>query len=407
VADRGAGVHSPFTFDTTRPDGDQNTAGIDITAPPGFTATLKGVPYCPESTISQLERGAYSGISEQASPHCPQASQVGVVDAGAGAGTHQVYVKGRAFLAGPYKGAPLSIVTVIPAVSGPYDLGNIAVRTAVDVDEETAQVKATSDPLPQLVQGIPLRARHIRVSLDRQGFALNPTNCSPFAVDSVIFGDEGAAAHRSSVFQTANCRILKYAPAMALHLSGGLNRRGHPAIKAVLKTKPGEANSRRVSVTLPAGELLDNSHIDTVCTRVDFAADRCPAGSKIGSVTATTPLLDEPLSGGVYLRSSSDVLPNMVLDLRGQVHVVLVARIDTVKGGASGALRTTFHTLPDAPVSTVTLNLAGGKKGLLLNSESLCGRKKRARVAMAGQNGDAHVTRPKLEASCGKRRPGK
>lgn len=397
VADRGAGVHSPFTFDTARPDGDQNVSGIDIDTPPGFTASLRGVPYCPESTIAQLGAIGYSGRSELASPACPSASRVGSVDAGAGAGTHQVYVDGTVYLAGPYKGAPLSLVTVVPAVSGPYDLGNIVVRTAVHVDEETARVSAVTDPLPQLIEGIPLRARHIRLSLDRPGFTLNPTNCDPFAVDSVLIGDEGAIAGRSSHFQAANCSTLSYGPKLKISLSGGVDRRGHPAIKAVLTTKPGEANTRGISVTLPKGELLDNSHIDTICTRVNFAADTCPAGSRIGTATATTPLLDQPVSGGVYLRASSHRLPDMVLDLRGQVDIVLSARVDSAKG----RLRTTFSSTPDVPVSKVTLTLAGGEKGLLLNSEGLCGRSKKALTEMIGQNGVERESKVKLQTSCG------
>jgi hypothetical protein len=398
VADRGAAVHSPFTFDTTRPDGDQNATGIDISTPPGFTASLKGIPYCPEATISQLQSPSYSGRAEQSSPSCPLASQVGIVDAGAGAGTHQVYVQGRVFLAGPYKGAPLSLVTVVPAVSGPYDLGNIVVRTAVEVNEETAQVRAVTDPLPQLIEGIPLRARHIRLTLDRPNFTLNPTNCDPFSVDSRLFGDEGAGVDRSSFFQVANCSVLDYRPALSMKLSGGLQRRGHPAIRAVLTTKPGEANSRSVTVTLPKGELLDNSHIDTICTRVNFAANSCPAGSQIGTVTAITPLLDEPLSGAVYLRASSHRLPDMVLDLRGQVNIVLDARIDSVKG----RLRTTFSSVPDTPVSRVSLSLTGGKKGLLLNSEGLCGKKKWAEVSMDAQNGSDHESKAMLQTACAK-----
>ena len=142
-------------------------------------------------------------------------------------------------------------------------------------------------------------------------------------------------------------------------------------------------------MTLPKGELLDNSHIDTICTRVNFAAGHCPAGSRIGSATATTPLLDQPVSGGVYLRASSHRLPDMVLDLRGQVDVVLSARVDSVKG----RLRTTFSSTPDVPVSKVILTLAGGKKGLLLNSEGLCGRSKKATATMVGQNGIEHDRR--------------
>ena len=285
---------------------------------------------------------------------------------------------------------------MVPAVSGPYDLGNIVVRTAINVDEETAQVHASTDPIPQIIEGVPLRTRHIRVSLNRPNFTLNPTNCDPFAVNATLFGSEGAAVAKSTLFQTANCSTLKYGPKLKLKLSGGVDRRGHPDIHAVLKAKPGEANSRKVSVTLPKGELLDNSHIDTICTRVNFAADTCPSGSKIGSVTATTPLLDQPLSGSVYLRASNHRLPDMVLDLRGQVHIVLDARIDSVKG----RLRTTFTTVPDTPVSSVSLRLTGGKKGLLENSEGLCGHSKKASAKLTAQNGLEMDTGVKLETTC-------
>ena len=253
VSDRGAGVHSPFTFDTTRPDGDQDAAGIDISTPPGFTASLKGVPYCPETAIAQLASASYSGMAEQGSPLCPLASQVGVVDAGAGAGTHQVYVQGRVYLAGPYKGAPISLVAVIPAVSGPYDLGNIVVRTAVEVDEESARVRAVTDPLPQLIEGIPLRARHIRLTLDRPGFTLNPTNCDPFSVDSVLFGDEGAAAHRSAFFQAANCSTLDYGPALSMRLKWRPRAPGAPGDPRCIDSKARRSQLKKVSVTLAEG----------------------------------------------------------------------------------------------------------------------------------------------------------
>ncbi len=185
-------------------------------------------------------------------------------------------------------------------------------------------------------------------------------------------------------FQVGNCRLLDYEPKLSLTLSGGLARRGHPAIHAVLDAGPGEANTRRVSVALPGGELLDNRHIDTVCTRVQFAADACPAGSVLGTAEAKTPLLDAPLSGKVYLRSGPNKLPDLVVDLQGQIDIVLVGKIDTVSGGS---LRTTFTSVPDAPVEEFRLDLAGGKKGLLQNSRPICGRKLRATVRMIGQNG--------------------
>jgi hypothetical protein len=190
---------------------------------------------------------------------------------------------------------------------------------------------------------------------------------------------------------------LPYEPKLTLRLTGGVNRRGHPAIRALLKTNPGEANSRFISVTLPRGELLDNSHIGTVCTRIDFAKNTCPPGSRVGQAEVTTPLLDQPLKGSIYLRSSSHDLPDLALDLEGQIDIEAAGRIDSVRGG----LRTTFETVPDVPVSEIVFDLAGGAKGLLQNSKDLCGSGKKARVKMIAQSGVSLLTGSKLQVACG------
>jgi hypothetical protein len=394
----GAGLHSPFSVLVKRPDGDQYLEGLTMTAPPGFSATLKGIPYCPETALARA--ASNSGVVEVSSPSCSPASQVGTSTTGSGAGTHPLYSTGKVYLAGPYKGAPLSLAVITPALSGPYDLGSVVVRAALFVDQETAQVTAVSDPLPKILDGIPLRLRSIQVDLDRDGFTLNPTSCEPFQVTGTISGVEGGIVRPTNHFQVGNCGALDYAPKLSLRLSGGLGRLGHPAIHAVLDTGPNEANTSRVSVALPPGELLDNDHIGDVCTRVQFAADQCPAASELGTAQAETPLLDEPLKGKVYLRSSPEGgLPNLAVDLRGQIDIVLVGKIDTIKGGS---LRTTFASVPDAPVSEFTLDLAGGKKGLLQNSKPICGRKLRAKVRMVGHNSARHNTNPLLLTNCGK-----
>jgi hypothetical protein len=402
--DNTAGRYAPLVVRVSRDDGDQNLAGLDVTTPPGLLASLRGLTYCPESALATLASSSYSGLAELVAPACPATSHVGSVVAEAGAGTHPLTTPGQVYLAGPYKGAPLSLLVVVPAVSGPYDLGNAVTRVAIYVDPVTARVTAVSDPLPQIVEGIPLRTRSIVIRLDRTDaagnsrFTVNPTNCSPFAIGATIHGDQNAKATRSSRFQVANCADLPFGPKLGLRLTGGVKRRGHPAIHALLEAKPGEANLSRVQVTLPKGELLDNSHIGTVCTRVRFAARECPKASLLGNATVTTPLLDEPLRGSVYLRSSSHDLPDVALDLRGQFDIETIGRIDSIKGG----LRTTFEAIPDAPVSKIEFNLAGGSKGLLVNSESLCGRAGAAKVTMTGQNGVAADSRARLKAACPK-----
>jgi hypothetical protein len=392
-----AGAFSPFAIDVARDDGDQNLAGLKVATPPGFLASLKGIPYCPDSTISQLESPLYSGVAELAGPLCPAGSQVGTAVVGAGSGSRPLYVPGKVYLAGPYKGAPISLIVVTPAVTGPYDLGAVVVRAAVNIDPLTTQVSAMTDPFPQIIDGIPLRLRLARVNIDRQDFALNPTNCSQMAVEADIAGDEGGQAHFARTYQVANCRSLPYEPSVGIRLSDGVERLGHPAIHVVVSAKPGEANSRRISLSLPPGEQLDNAHFQAVCPRRAFATGTCPASSRIGQAVVTTPLLDQPLQGSVYLRASQSGLPNLALDLRGQFDIVALGKVDSV----DGRLRTTFQLLPDAPVSRIDVSLAGGKKGLVINSDGLCGRTVKGDLKMVGQNGVRVVRRPRVQVACG------
>ncbi|HXR29651.1 MAG TPA: hypothetical protein VN752_00750 [Solirubrobacterales bacterium] len=395
------GAHSPFIVEISRADGDQFLAAANVSPPAGFSGILKGIPYCPEAAIAQLGNPLYSGLAELSSSVCPQASQIGSVTGGAGAGSRVLYQSGKAYLAGPYKGAPLSIVVVIPAVTGPYDVGNIATRVAVHVDPVTARVKTVSDPLPLQIDGIPLRVRSVRVDIDRPKFALNPTNCKALSSDAELFGEEGAKATRTSHFQLANCANLPFEPKLSLRLRGGTKRGDHPVLRAVLKARPGDANLSFASVALPRSEFLDQAHIKTICTRVQFAAKSCPAGSIYGKVTATTPILDQPLQGPVYLRSSSNELPDLVMDLHGQVDFTAVGRVDSIKGG----IRNTFDFIPDVPVSQIVLQMQGGAKGLLQNSRDLCKSKvPKATVRFKGQNGAKRNLKVPLQAACKKKR---
>lgn len=402
-ASNGAGAHAPFSIYITREDGNQTLSTIGVNTPPGFTATLKGIPYCSDATLNATAASDYSGAAEQASPKCPAASQVGESWAGAGAGAKPFYAHGNVYLTGPYKGAPLSFTVVTPAVSGPYDLGNVVNRVAIDIDPRTAQVTAVSDPLPQILEGIPLRLRSVLINLNRHAFTLNPTNCNPFTVNGLLTGDQGTTASRSAHFQVANCANLGFEPKLRLALRGATKRTGNPALKATLTQPGGQSNIRRSVVALPSSEFLDQSHLGNVCTRVQFAADQCPARSVYGRARAVTPILDQPLTGPVYLRSNPEhELPDLVAALRGPasqpIKIELVGRIDSKNGG----IRTTFEGVPDAPVSKFVLEMkGGGKKGLLDNSVDLCRAKHFADVRFFGQNGDRTHTRTETEAPCG------
>jgi hypothetical protein len=401
-----AGAYSPFEVNLARNDGNQELKGVDVTLPPGLTAKLAGVRYCPESAIAAA--AANSGAAEAATPSCPASSLIGSASVAAGSGSEPFHTDGKAFLAGPYHGAPLSLAVITPATAGPFDLGVVVVRVALFVDPATAQVHAVSDPIPHVFGGALLDIRSVAVKLDRPKFSLNPTNCAQMAVAATLHGgganplDPAAFSSfaASAPFKVEGCDALGFAPKLYMRTFGATRRAKSPKLRAILIAHEGDANIARSAVTLPRPLFLEQSSLANVCTRVQFAAHECPKDSIYGFATAFSPLLDAPLKGPVYLRSSDNELPDVVAALRGQVEIALDGRIDSVKG----RMRTTFDVVPDVPVSKFMLTVRGGKNGLLVNSTNLCARKYKVIARFTGQNGKKANQRPKLRAPCKKRR---
>ena len=400
------GAFTQFAMNIGRNDGNQELKGVEVTLPPGLTAKLAGVRYCPASAIAAA--AANSGAAEAAHSSCPSQSLVGSAAVSAGSGSHPFQTTGKAFLAGPYHGAPLSLAVVTPATAGPFDLGTVVVRVALFVDPETAQVKPVSDPIPHVFGGALLDVRSISVKLDRPNFSINPTNCSKFATSGALRGggsnplDPAAFSSYpvSSPFQVDDCDKLEFKPKLKMRLFGGHRRAKSPKLRAILTAREGDANIGRAAVTLPKSLALEQSSLANVCTRVQFAAHQCPKDSIYGNAVAETPLLDGPLKGPIYLRSSNNELPDFVADLDGQVPIVLDGRIDSVKG----RLRTTFATVPDVPVSRFVVNVRGGKRGLLVSTRNVCGHKYKAVARFQGQNGKKSNQRPLLKTNCKKKK---
>ena len=404
---RNAGSYTPYYLHLTRSDSEQEITSYSATLPPGLLGKLRGVPYCPESAIAEAKRN--SGFAETRSPSCPAASSIGHTVSGYGLGSVLAYAPGGLYLAGPYHGAPLSIVAVDSATVGPFDLVVVIVRSAIRIDPKTAQViidSAGSDPIPHILDGIPLHLRDIRIYIDRPNFTLNPTSCEHFSASSTLNGSgpsfasnaDDTTAAAGSPLQVFNCSALEFEPRFAFNFKGGTKRGDYPALKTVVRPRPGDANIGKAIVTLPPSIFLAQEHIDTICTQPQFAAKKCPPGSLYGWAKANTPLLGEPLQGPVYLRSSSNKLPDLVADLSGVggVRIEVSGRIDSIGGG----LRASYDVLPDAPVSKFTLSLKGGKHGLLVNSENLCTSRARAEARMAGQNNHVAVSEPRLHVNC-------
>ena len=393
--------HSPFVVKLRREDGSQNFSAVAVRPPPGLVAKLAGTAICSDGALAAAE--SKSGNEEKANPSCPLDSRVGSVTAGAGAGPAPYYAPGTAYLSGPHKGAPMSLAILTPATAGPFDLGTIVVKTALHVDPKTAEITAVSDPIPSILEGIPLDVRTVDVSLDRPEFTLTGTSCDPLAVSGLLTSTLGQLASLSSRFQLSDCTRLGFKPRMTLRLRGGTKRGKYPALTAVVTPRAGDANIASVSLALPRSEFLANEHIRTVCTRPDFAADRCPAGAIYGEATVDTPILDYDLSGHIYLRSSDNLLPDAVADLRGPasqpIKLETSGRTDSIRGG----IRNTIDFVPDAPFTKATVALQGANKGLLVNSRDICARVYRATVRYTAHNGLTYVDHPKMRARCGGR----
>ncbi|MGE5281958.1 MAG: hypothetical protein ACM3N0_06490 [Chloroflexota bacterium] len=413
-----AGSFSPFYLRLSRSDAEQEITHFSIKLPPGVTGKLADVPYCPEEGIAKAkarEGAMFGGTHELEDPSCPAASEVGHTLVGAGVGNVLVYVPGKLYLAGPYHGSPLSIVAITAAKAGPFDLGTVVVRDALRINPETAEVfvDATgSDPIPHIIEGVPVDLRDIRAYVDKPEFVLNPTDCTPTSTASTVLGaglDFTSEADDNPVtvttrFQAADCAALPFKPRFSTRLIGATRRGGFPKLITHLSMNGiGEAGVATAQVLLPHSEFIANAHFNNICTRVQFAegagnGSACPPGSIYGHARAVTPLLSEPLEGPVMLRSNPERrLPDVVAALHNsQVDFDLVGNVDSVKG----QLRTTFAAVPDAPVTSADVELDGGKKGLFENSADLCERKHRATVVFGGQNGKRHASRPVLRVKC-------
>jgi hypothetical protein len=399
-----AKTFTPFATLITRPQGQQELKGLDIKLPKGATAKLKGVPYCPPKAIAAAEDRA--GQAERKNPSCPAKSEIGSASVQAGTGDSPLKINGTAYLAGRHQGAPLSILVVTPAIAGPFDLGNVVVRVPLFLDPESARIHPKTNDIPHVFGGTKLDIRSVFLNINRKGFTLNGTNCRKRATEGGIFGGGGDPTKPSTYstsmvkdsFKATGCKKLKFRPKLNLRLFGKTQRDKNPKLRAVLKARKKDANIARASVALPNALFLDQASLATICTRVQFAADKCPKKSIYGRAKAFTPLLGKPLKGPVYLRSSNNPLPDLVAHLEGQVEIDLVGRIDSFRGG----IRTTFDRVPDVPVSKFVMVLPGGKKGLLVNSTNLCAKPVKGIIKFKAQNGRKASSKPTLRTPCGK-----
>jgi hypothetical protein len=390
-----AGRATGFTLQLARADGQEHIRTVTTTLPGGLLASVGSVPLCSDADAS-------AGT-------CPAGSQVGSTDSAAGPGSAPFHLPGKVFLTGPYKGGPYGLSIVVPAVAGPFNLGTVVVRAAIAVDPIDAHVTVVSDDVPKILDvkgddgdtdGFPVRIRSIGVDIDRSGFMLNPTSCDPMSITGSIGSWEGSTATVSSRFQVGGCQALGLSPKLAISLTGKGQTTDdkHPGVHATVSQTAGQSNLKKVVVSLPLSLALDPDNAQALCEFADGSKidPTCPKGSIVGKAVARTPILDQPLTGPVYFvknirkdpKSGREIrtLPKLVIPLTGEngIRLNLVGTSNVV----DNRLVTTFDNIPDAPVSDFTLDIDGGKSGILVVSGTdICKSTQIADQQINGQNG--------------------
>jgi phage tail protein X len=387
-----AGAFTNFALQITRPDGDQTLKSVAVTLPPGDAAILASLTPCPEPEASLGT--------------CGPESEIGQASATSGVGPDPYTVSGgRVFITGPYDGAPFGLAILTPAVAGPFDLGEILVRSRIDINPNTAAVTITSG-LPTFVQGlgraptgIPLQLRQINVSIDRPNFEFNPTNCTPMNIQGTLEGAEGTTANATSPFQVAGCQSLPFDPKLTATAAGKGSKANGTSLKVTVTSGginasgAAQAGIAKVDLQLPKALSSRLPTLQKACTEQIFNANpaSCDEGSVIGNATIHTPVLKDPLSGPAYLVSHGGAeFPDVEFVLQGEgITLVLDGKTD-IKDGVTYSR---FESTPDAPFTVFETDLPAGPHSVLTpnvpekDDFSLCKASLSMPTEITGQNG--------------------
>jgi hypothetical protein len=386
-----AGGFTDFSVLLQRGDDQQRIAGLQFKAPEGLTGELSKVPLC---TNAQAETNT-----------CPEASKIGhtVVEVGPGPYPLVVPEPGRApaaiYLTETYGGAPFGLSIVVPLEVGPFVLPTQRIRAKIEIDPHTAQITVTTNPFPQVDDGIPTDLREVDAVIEHPEFMINPTNCDPSSFSGTAYGAQPPGVAGSSVnaaissrFQVGSCRSLEFAPKFSASTSGKTSKADGASLTATVSypnvPQGTDADIALTKVELPKQLPSRLTTLQKACTSAQFESNpaACPSASLIGHATVHTPLLPVALTGpAIFVSHGGEAFPSLEVVLQGDG--VTIDLVGTTFISKAGITSTTFKTVPDAPFSTFELALPEGPYSALAANGDLCTSKLAMPVELIGQNG--------------------
>ncbi len=349
------------TITLTRPDRQQLIKNTTVHMPGGLLGKLTGMTLCDTGP-------AKAGT-------CPSSTQIGTALAHVGAGSSVAGFGGKVYLTDPPNPGDIAgLSIVIPAVAGPLNFGNVVTTAGVKLRQTDFGLDVTTTDFPRFQQGIPVLLRDVAIKIDEKGFLINPTGCNPRPLTTTFNGFQGSTFTASAPYQATGCDKLDFRPALNSKAgdSGNTKKGGHPPFSTVLTVPSGDAANKKVSVTLPSEFAVNLLGLTTLCTGDQINTRTCPEGSKVGSASASSPLLPGSLSGAVYIvQTKVGALPSLAFYLDNPL---LSLRFDGLVALAGGKITTVFDNLPDVPIDKFTLSLNGGPKGTLTATGDLCAK---------------------------------
>lgn len=402
-ADLTAGAHSDVTVRFTMNDlgpvgaGGDDLRHLDLDLPPGLIGDPNAANVCTHAAL--------------AADACPAESVVGATNVSADVRIEPLgpELTGQSINGTIYRtqvrgteAARLGIVLRprLPIISAPLDdviLESPArVRTPGD-----GGLTASLRDMPR-TQSTPLGPASLRIRTvtmilhraagTREAFMTNPTSCAQATTRIRTTYWSGAAVAANASFTPTGCASVPFTP--GFELGAAPAAADSPTAASATVTLPFSRNAaaraqsqpRRAVVVLPegfelaptvgsAGDLAGCP--DAAFARLSGAPSTCPAAAQIGTVTFSSPLVDAPLTGRVFLADPAPGQPMIRMFIVAEQSAAADALRIKLQGDVAvdertGQITTVLDDLPPLPFTRFTLTFRGGQHAVI-STPRACG----------------------------------